>query len=171
MPNCRIDRRKLDAGDVPHDWSIAGPFSESEPCGSAGRLSADRHRLVSQVLPASEQRCRTPHPASVRRRIPMQRCVDQWPASGHAALRLHSVLCMISAHISTLAVSRTSSPFAWTTRISRICVGTRAPASIATHGSSAQVSSTSSSGAPASPLRRSLRRLPRSRSPRACAIR
>ena len=41
-------------------------------------------------LPA--QRCGSPHPAAIRRRVPVQRCLDQRPASGHAALRLHHLL-------------------------------------------------------------------------------
>ena len=38
---------------LPHDWSIAGPFSEAESMRQRGRLPAHRHRLVPQELPAS----------------------------------------------------------------------------------------------------------------------
>ena len=71
----------------------------------------------------------------------------------------------------TSAASRTSSLCVWTTRISPTCAGTPAPESIATPGSSTPARSTSSSGAPASQLRRSPRRAPPSKSPRVCAIR
>ena len=37
--------------DLPHDWSIEGPFGEKEPTGGPGGYSADGHRLVPEALP------------------------------------------------------------------------------------------------------------------------
>ena len=76
--------------DLPHDWSIAGPFSESEPCGSEGAYLPTGIGWYRKSFQLPQERCGAPHPAAIRRRVPMQRCVDQRPASGLAPLWLYN---------------------------------------------------------------------------------
>ena len=41
--------------DVPHDWSIEGPFDEKNPTGGAGAFLPAGRRLVSQTLHAARR--------------------------------------------------------------------------------------------------------------------
>ena len=78
-----------------------------------------------------------------------------------------SPLRTISARIYTPASNRTLWLCAWITRTSPTCAGTRDPAFTAIPGSSTPARSTSTSGEPASPRRKSRSKTPRLKSPRA----
>jgi hypothetical protein len=87
-----VHRRKLDSGDLPHDWSISRPFSERSRAAARAPTCPPASAGIARASSFRARRCGTPHPAAIRRRVPVQRCVDQRPAPGFAALWLHHVL-------------------------------------------------------------------------------
>ena len=84
--------------DVPHDWSIEGPFDPQSPGGSRRRISQRRHRLVPQNVRHARRR-----PKDRRSAIEFDGAYmdsDVWlngTAPGPASLRLHGLLLRADA--------------------------------------------------------------------------
>ena len=77
--------------DLPHDWSIEGPFAQDEPSGGPGASAPTGNRLVPEAFsrPAFLQ---GPQGFDrVRRRISEQRGLDQRPLPRQAAVRIHQL--------------------------------------------------------------------------------
>ena len=139
--------------DLPHDWSIAGPFSETEPSATREGICR-RHRLVSQDPSGFREAMRDGGyccSSTACTSAAMSGSTASTWARGPMASPLSTT---ISVRICTSATSQTWWRCAWITRISPICAGTRARESIATPGSSTPDRCTSISGARASPPRR-----------------
>ena len=103
--------------DLPHDWSIDGPYGKDEPAGGSGGYLPTGLRLVSQAFHTAGFG-RAARADRIRRRLSAQRRMDQRPPSRLRPYGYSSFAYDLTPHLNPAAKNR--SPCAWTIRCSRI---------------------------------------------------
>ena len=76
---------------LPHDWAIAGPFTEDAPSRGAGAFTPTGigwYRKTSRFPQQMQPECRAADIRRLRRRDGQQRRLSEWRAAGTQALRL-----------------------------------------------------------------------------------